>query len=305
MKKMLVLLLGVVAVFSLAACSSSEYAVDGDFTAFAYSTHDGGPAIDMVTVTVKDGKISSYNVDARQGKVNQTAGADTADDASDDAFVAVWNEKTKKELKFDYGMVAYSKATKEWFEQAEMLEAYWLENGIDPVTFDKEGHTDEVAGVTITVNNYFDLAAEAVANAKAGKFQEVLCVDGEHAPEYYVASMTVSAKGEVSALSVDVRQSKMNGNAMVWNEQTKLELGDKYGMVANSAATLEWDAQSKVITDYVLANGWNDGLSANAEGRAGVLDGAAVDALSSATIHTGDFYIVLGQLFGAAGDSVK
>ncbi len=299
MKKTLLLLLSVVAVVSLAACSSSEYGVDGDFTAFAYSTHNGAPEVDTVTVTVTDGEISAFYLDARQGVVNQTAGADTEDDASDDAFLAVWNEKTKQELGDDYNMVTYGGAQAEWFEQAATLQAYWLENGVEPVEFDEEGHTDAIAGVSISVESYFELAAQAVANAKAGLFQSVLCVDGEHAPELWIAEMTV-VDGAASTLSVDVRQSTMDGNAMVWNEKTKLELGDDYNMVAYSDATLEWFEQSAVITDYVLANGWNDGLAATEAGNGGAIDGTAVDALASATIHTGDFYVVLGQLFDAA-----
>ncbi|QWB95336.1 hypothetical protein KHQ89_05050 [Mycoplasmatota bacterium] len=313
MKKALMLLFVAVAAISLAACNSSDYKVDGTFTAYEADVHDG-PMVTMVSVTIKDGEIESFYIDARQGGSTQTAGEDTADDTSDDTYAWSWNEKTKKELGDDYNMVAYGGATAEWYEQAEALEAYFLENGVDDVptkTVDDEVYFDGIAGVTIKDGSYVALAKEAVQLAKDGKFQSILC----EADDLYSATMTVNKDGEFSNLKLDVLQGNPSGATFAWSEDTKQEKGDTYGMKgvgggytftdgawvsSGENATLEWYEQAALITDYVTANGWNSSLEALA-GRGGTIDGSTlVDDLAGATIHTGSYYDVLADLFAAA-----
>ncbi|WHH57632.1 hypothetical protein [Petroclostridium sp. X23] len=67
-----------------------------------------------------------------------------------------------------YGMKEKGKAQAEWHEQAEKAEAYLLETQ-DPTKIeykDEEGHTDAISGASIHVKEFFDLAQEALANAK-------------------------------------------------------------------------------------------------------------------------------------------
>jgi major membrane immunogen (membrane-anchored lipoprotein) len=68
----------------------------------------------------------------------------------------------------EYGLVAKGKAQAEWHEQAQRAEAYLLKTQ-DPtkITYnDDKGHTDDIAGVSIHVNEFFKLAEEALKNAK-------------------------------------------------------------------------------------------------------------------------------------------
>ena len=67
----------------------------------------------------------------------------------------------------EYGMVENSDAQAPWYEQANRAEAYLLEVQ-DPtaVQFDDEGNTDAISGVSIHVNDLFNLAAEALEGAK-------------------------------------------------------------------------------------------------------------------------------------------
>ncbi len=299
MKKMWTLLLVAVAALTLSACNSSEFQVDGEFLAYEASVSHNAPQVTWVTVTVEKGEIVSFDIDVLQGTRTQTAGADTAEDTSDDTYSFAFNEKTKKELGDDYGMAAVT-GNLEWYEQAELLEAYWLENGVDIAEVDTDGNIDVVTGVSIGVEDYYNCALEAIENAKAGKFTALAF----SADDVYSATMTVSSKGEVSDLLLDVLQGKPEGDTFAFSDKTKQELGDDYGMAAVTGG-LEWYEQAAVITDYVLAEGWSDSLSAGTDGVGGAFDGTDIDALAAATIHTGTYYEVLGTLFGYAGDSVK
>jgi major membrane immunogen (membrane-anchored lipoprotein) len=67
----------------------------------------------------------------------------------------------------DYGMVANSDAQWPWHEQAANAEMWLIENQ-DPtkISFDSEGNTDAISGVSIHVNDLFNLAQEALDGNK-------------------------------------------------------------------------------------------------------------------------------------------
>ncbi len=283
MKKMWLLLLVVSAAFVLTACQPREYAADGDYTAYAVGTHNG-PQVTTVTVTIEDDEIVGFYIDTRQGGVDQTAGADTPDDDSDDTYEATWNTQTKKELLDAYGMAAIAGGL-EWYEQAEALEAHWLANGVTLDDVDSEGNTDAVTGVSITVDEYYDLALEAIQNAKDGVFEAVYCTEDSHGPALYSATMSVE-DGSFSDLVIDVLQSSLNdSNEFVWDTQTKWEKGDDYGMAA-VAGGLEWFEQSEEIAEFVEANGWTSSTS--------------LDGITGVSITTDGFSEVLDVLFALA-----
>lgn len=102
----------------------------------------------VATLEVKDGKI----VKADWNGANVKGGPDK-DTLS----------KTGK-----YPMVEQGGAQAPWHEQAEKAEAYLLELQ-DPTKIeytDEEGHTDAISGASIHVKEFFDLAQEALADAK-------------------------------------------------------------------------------------------------------------------------------------------
>lgn len=78
------------------------------------------------------------------------------------------DDKYKQSKDGKYGMKEKGKASAEWHEQADKVTAYFLEKQ-DPesITYkDNEGHTDAISGATIHVNDFFELAKEALAAAK-------------------------------------------------------------------------------------------------------------------------------------------
>ena len=316
MKKLYLLLLAFVMVMFLTSCNTSEFKLDGEFTAYEVSVYSNAPQVTYVTVTITEGKIVGYNIDVRQG--TQTVTNDVTTEYS-----YAWKEMTKKEYMDDYGMKLYGtqfelvngewvenedeKPENEWYEQANLIEEYLLENGVDSVeTID--GRISNVAGVTINDGGYLALTTEAVDLAKAGKFQAILC----SSDDLYIATMEKDVEGEITSLMLDMLQGNPNGDTFAWNDLTKQELSDDYGMKGIGAAyefvegewvasdgktSLEWYEQANLITEYILANGWDDNLEALA-GRGGTIDGTTlISDLAGATIHTQSYFDVLEELF--------
>jgi hypothetical protein len=338
MKKIALLLLVVFASVSLFGCNNSEFKVDGEFTAYEVTVSRNAPQVTMVTVTVEDGEIVDYTIDVRQGA--RTLNAETS------KYAFAWNASTKRDLGFNYKM-HYSGYTAsltdpltatiagyqtwltanskyEWFQQADMIEAAWLANGVDSVTANAEGDIAGVAGVTISDGGYLALVVEAVELAKLGKFQAVKAVG----TDLYIATMTVNAKGDVSDLVLDVLQATKDADAgtFVWHTETKQQKGFNYKMHYNTykatladplTATiegyqtwltannkLEWFQQANLITEYILENGWNASLKPiTATGDGVSLDGTTVlDGFASVSISSQSYFDVLAALFAKVAE---
>jgi hypothetical protein len=156
MKRFLALLLVVFAAVSLTSClgSKKEYAHDGVFTAIETSiNYDGAPQVSWVKVTIEKGKVVSYYIDERQSTT------------TDGVFA--WNAKTKKELGDEYNMKPASPIGKEWHEQAAAIEAKWLADGVDSVTFKDDGSIKNMpAEATMVGTTYNRLAKAAKALVK-------------------------------------------------------------------------------------------------------------------------------------------
>jgi major membrane immunogen (membrane-anchored lipoprotein) len=261
MKKVFLLLVLAVATFTLFGCKSSEYKVDGEFLAYEASVSHNAPQVVMVSVTIEDGEIVGYNIDTRQGNKVQN---------EDESWTFSWKEMTKKELGDDYGM-ATEEGQLEWYEQAEALEAHWLENGVSIDEVDAEGNTDAVTGVTITVDTYYELALDAIDLAKEGKFQAVYCT----ADDLVIATMMVDEKGVATDLVLDVLQGSPTGETFAFRDKTKQELGLDYGMKDASDIGKEWFEQADAIAAYVLENG-ADSIQVDDTGHISNITGASV-----------------------------
>ncbi len=347
MKKLSLIALLVLAAFALVGCQTTtttaekEFKVDGEFTAFVTSVHsNNAQQVTMVTVTIEDGEIKGYKIDARQA--TRTVDNKGTEDTADDTYAFAWNASTKVELGFNYKMHYNTyKATladpatatlegyqawltanskNEWHTQAALIEAYWLANGVDAMEYNAETKViSNIAGVTVKNSGYSDLAKEAIALAKAGKFQAIKCTG----TDLYIATMTVAADGTKSELKLDVLQlnsQRTDKSKFEWNTETKQEKGFNYKMHYNTyrasltdpdTATLEgyqawltanskleWFQQANIITDYVMANGWNAEYKANAGGVGMTTDGTnALAGTAGVSIKSQSYFDVLSYLF--------
>jgi hypothetical protein len=308
-----------------------EFAVDGEFTAYSVTVSSNKPQVTMVTVTIEDGEITGYDLDCRQG--TRTSSGDPL------VYAFGWNAQTKKELGYGYKM-HYSKYTDtladintatlagyeawmeaqtgetiylEWFQQAELLEAKWLADGVDSAMVNKDGDFTNVAGVSVGNSEYTKLAKQAVDLARMGKFQTFVC----SGTDFYMASMIINNLGEVTNLKLDTLQATKDTatGTFVWNTATKQELGDNYGMTVNGAAysfsagawtasateksANEWYEQANLITAYVMEHGYSEDLQPIAD-RGVSLDGTTlVDGLAGVTVKTATYFTLLDQLFAA------
>lgn len=115
----------------------------------------------------KDGKILANLTDAIQPQIKISA---------EGAIGEISFKGTKRELKADYGMVAYSDATIEWFEQAAAFEKYLVgktaaEVGAIETTTNAHGYAvaaDETlyAGCTIQITGMMNVAVRAAEYAR-------------------------------------------------------------------------------------------------------------------------------------------
>jgi hypothetical protein len=298
MKKLIAFFFVALLALSLVACKEREYPVDGVFLGYEVSVSRNAPQVTFVTVTIEDDKIVAWNIDVRQGTRTNTGTAEVPN------YTFAWNAKTKKELGNDYGMKPSSAIGKEWFEQAAAIEAFWLANGVEAMTKNAEtGAIDNITGVSIK-DAYSVAALRALENAKAGKFVAIHC----SGTDLYSAEMTLTAKGAIDTLKLDVLQATKSATegTFVWKTQTKQQLGYNYGMHKNASGTTteadyiawlrannkyEWFEQADMITADIIANGWSATASQT--------------VIAGVTITTAGYYAVLAKLFAFAGDSVK
>lgn len=185
-----------------------------------------------VTVVVENSTI----VEADWNGVNVSAGATKKD-----------VDKAGK-----YNMVKFGAAQAEWYEQAQKAEQHLLETQ-DPTAInytDNEGHTDDIAGVSIHVVEFFDLAEKALAQGPVGRG---MYADGA----YYMLDDKFASSGwkEYVALTV------INGNIVGANWSAINKTGDdkklydaagKYNMVKFGGAQAEWSVQAAKAEQYLM-----------------------------------------------------
>ena len=238
------------------------YAHDGVYTAFSYSLNHGAPQIVSVSVIIENDQIAGFFIDTLQSTAVQK-------DDDGNATKFEFNAKTKKQLGYEYYMFPASGAKvdgvldveaykawlaengkKEWFEQANVLEQYMLENGVEAVELDGE-KTTNVTGVTVTVKDYVDLAKEAVQNAKDGK---LVAVTG-HGSDIVWATAKVDRYGKVTDYVIDQLQGKVVDGNYEFNEKSKQELGYDYYMFPASGKKVDGVLDVEGYKEWLAENG--------------------------------------------------
>lgn len=294
------------------------YVADGEFTAFRWEIHsNNGPQVSSVTVTIEDDEVVGYYIDVIQNTKTVVPATETEAEKVTYAF----NDKTKKELGYDYRMhngakdlseADYKKKLEdegllEWFEQAKLIEDFFLAEGPDKLTVDEGNYITNVeGGVTIKDGGYSTLAKEALELAKEGKAQAWL----PSGNSVVFATAKVDNKGNFTELKLDTIQGSVIDGKYVWNAKTKLQLGDEYNMedngpeykfengdwkvVEGGKSKAEWYKQSKLITDFVQENGI-EGLK-SIKDRGISKDGTTL-AVTGVTVKTNDYIKVLNELY--------
>ena len=260
----------------------------------ATAEKDGTAGFDSTLVGVivdKDGKLVDVMIDTVQAKIGFNAKGEITSEIGS-AF------KTKNELGFDYGMVAYNASPigKEWFEQIDALEAYLVGKTADEVkavAVDDAGKAtddDLKAGCTIGISGYIEGVVKAMENAKemgaekgdelniaiiatVSKDSKSATAEADGNAQADVNFTVVTTKdGKVTSCLVDSLQAKMpvkaDGTLGDASTKTKKELGFDYGMVAYNASPIgkEWFEQAEAF-EKAASGGYED-LKISAEGYA-------------------------------------
>ncbi|WP_025701386.1 hypothetical protein, partial [Paenibacillus forsythiae] len=199
----------------------------------------------------------------------------------------------KKKVSEDgkYGLVAKGGAQAEWHEQAAKAEAFLIEKQ-DPaaLTFDAEGKTDAVSGVSIHVN---DLVQAAQAALAAGQAQPGAYKDGGyHAQGEMDAKSGWASTVDLSVANGNIVAVKFSGVDKDGNDKQQFSKDGKYGMKEkNPSAQAEWHEEAVKAQQYYLAN-QAAAPAFNAEGK--------TDAISGVTISVGEYWTLAEQALEGA-----
>ncbi|KUO53317.1 MAG: FMN-binding protein [Desulfitibacter sp. BRH_c19] len=240
LKKFFAVTLVLMLAFSLSGCGSNEptevepQGSDGKYEDGIYFAQEDEFVKDwkyLVTIEVKDGEIVS--ADWNGANINAGPDKDTVSKSG------------------GYPMVENGGAQAPWHEQAEKAEAYLVETQ-DPTQIaynDDAGHTDDIAGVSIHVIEFFELAEKALANGPVGrgpyKDGAYFAEEDDFVKDFkYSASLTV-INGNIVAADWD-------GLHTDGSDKDTMSIEGEYPMVENGGAQAPWHEQAEKAAAYLL-----------------------------------------------------
>lgn len=152
----------------------------------------------------------------------------------------------------NYNMVKFGKAQDEWSVQATRTENHLIETqDLKAITYsDNEGHTDDIAGVSIHVNGMYALVEKALA---AGVRELGPYADGT----YYASQDDFASNGWKSFVSLYVHngnivQAYYSGVNAAGEDKQVFASEGKYGMIKASKVGKEWDEQAQATEAYLI-----------------------------------------------------
>ncbi|HEY8445010.1 MAG TPA: hypothetical protein VIK94_02655 [Bacilli bacterium] len=302
MKKIFSVFMLALLLFVVAGCGGNKertYVADGTYMAWKLTTQEvditfpdstkkkvNTPAYITVAVTIHNDEVVGYYIDERQA----TATPEFDENGNITNVTFAFNDRTKKELGYDYSM-EWMAPQGEWFIQAGRLERAWLKNN----------KVEAVSSVTITDEDYIEVANAALQKAKDGKVGAITV--GEHY-DYDVVwvEADIDANGKISNVVFDSqlfgRVSKQKEGIynpasadylkFDWDPETKYESYPAMGH--GDANAKRWQDQIDTFTDYVNENGWDGSIVPNATAGSTRMKGVnaggeAIEALASVTIE--------------------
>jgi major membrane immunogen (membrane-anchored lipoprotein) len=194
-------------------------------------------------------------------------------------------------------MVKFGSAQADWAVQAAKAEAYLISTQ-DPAKVsykDSEGHTDDIAGVSVHVSAFFNLAAKALAAGPVGRGS---LADGA----YFAIDEAYGSSGWKEYVSLTVLNGRIAGanwsGVNKANEDKKAyDKAGKYNMVKFGNAQADWYLQAEKAEAYLIANQDFANLSyKDAEGH--------TDDITGVSVHVSSFAKLVEEAIAAGPDSV-
>lgn len=207
-----------------------------------------------VTLKVDGGKITEANWNG----INATVGPDKVS----------YSESGK------YGMKAGG-AQSEWHEQAALVEQYLLEKQ-DPkdITLGEDGKTDAISGVSVHVNEFFDLADKALA---AGPVELGVYKDGYYHAEgaEFDAKSGWKETADVVIAAGKIIHVNFSGVNAAGEDKKQNSIDGKYGMKAGGASS-EWHEQAAVAEANLVETQDPAALTFGEDGKTDALSGVSI-----------------------------
>jgi len=271
MKKGIVICLSVLLLAVLfSGCSKGKYA-DGFYFAQQKDFAANGWKY-MVSLEVSKGKI----VKATWNGANRDGGTD----------------KITRSSTGQYGMVAHGKAQAEWHEQAALAEAYLIKTQ-DPAAIkykDKEGHTDDISGVSIHVSEFFTLATEAL---NAGPTKPGPYKDGTYHAEQADFDARTGWKSTVDLTVIAGHIVAANWNAVHKDGGDDKKTQVKNGQYVLASKNKTWTEQATLVENTLLATQDPSKITySDNEGH--------TDAISGVSVHVKDFFDLAAEALAKA-----
>ena len=283
MKKVYAILLSILMVFGLAACSDKKES----------NENTGSYKVGVGSVT----SISANNYDAEEDKngrvqYNTTYAALVVDGEGKIVYLAIdtaqntavveaggvvvpgSDMRTKKELKEEYNMVGASGIGKEWYEQIAALETYAIGKTVEEFISTANDDADLATSVTIDIMDYIEAVRKANENLVAvenGVTYGVGSVTSWKASSYNAddekngsaqinttfAFVVLNAEGKMVYVAIDTAQFSSSidaeGTVSIGSDtRTKKEQKEDYGMAGISGIGKEWYEQIAALEAYAI-----------------------------------------------------
>ena len=227
---------------------------DGTYEAKADAPDNNG-FTDVVTVTVKDGKIAEVN------------------------WEAVGEDGNKKSVLSENGEYVMTEDGLTWKEQAEALAKAVVENqSLSFLNLDEQGKTDAVSGVSISIGGFTALAEKCLKEA-AGITQTLELKDGT----YEAKAEAADNNGFIDQVTMTVADGKIT--EVNWeavgedgNKKSVLSENGEYVMTEDG---LTWKEQAEALAKAVVENQSLSFLNLDEQGK--------TDAVSGVSISVGGF----------------
>ena len=227
---------------------------DGTYEAKADAPDNNG-FTDVVTVTVKDGKIAEVN------------------------WEAVGADGSTKSVLSENGEYVMTEDGLTWKEQAEALAKAVVENqSLSFLNLNEQGKTDAVSGVSISIGGFTALAEKCLQEA-AGIVQTLELKDGT----YEAKAEAADNNGFTDVVTVTVKDGKIaevNWEAVGADGSTKSVLSEN-GEYVMTEDGLTWKEQAEALANALIENQSLDFLQVNEQGK--------TDAVSGVSISVGGF----------------
>jgi major membrane immunogen (membrane-anchored lipoprotein) len=260
----------IAAAVALVGCDRGASYEDGIYFAQQDGFNPENGWKDMVTLEVDGGKI----VDVEWNGANIKAGPAKIDVSETGG----------------YPMVAVGGAQAEWYEQAALVEELLIEVQ-DPaaITYNAgDGTTDAVSGVSIHINEFVELAAQAL---EAGPVGMGPYTDGAYSAEAdEFPSSGWKDKVDITVIAGRIVSAYWNPYNADGADKYETSVAGGYGMVENGGAQADWHVQADRVVAELLESQDPAGVSWDAEG--------LTDAISGVSVHVNAFYELARKALG-------